>query len=495
MAGGMSPAPRDDPAAAHKWVLLIASAVSIVFLAFAALRETVWASWRQHQTRYAAILREKATDDLTRRSAASFKIQLRQVAIPPLNAVDRCVTCHTGIDDPRMTDVSQPYRVHPGDYLKIHPVNRFGCTSCHRGQGAAITFEGAKGDTVAWHRPLLPLKFVQASCGNCHDPQALKDKGAPRLALGARLFRERGCRSCHHLHGRGGPLGPKLDREGSKTRHELPMARLLGKRTPWNWHAQHLHDPGAVVADSRMPIPQLTEREREAVVTYLLSLEQQNRPEEYSAPDRILGLARRLKPGPPDGKALYGQFCRSCHGDGTFTRWDKKARRFIPAIRGRSLQGLASREYLLETLSKGRADTEMPAWHEKAGGLSKVEQDALLKYLRDDLSPKPPPPAPARGSVSRGEALFRQECAGCHGAGGRGGIAPTLASASFQKGSDAFIAAVIRQGRNDTPMPAFQPKNAPGLQDGELSDLLAFIRSLASAKSAAGGASTGNTGP
>jgi len=85
-----------------------------------------------------------------------------------------------------------------------------------------------------------------------------------------------------------------------------------------------------------------------------------------------------------------------------------------------------------------------------------------------------------RGDVTRGAALYAQNCAGCHGAAGRGGIAPELANPSFQQAaSDEFITATIRNGRRATAMPAFQRAGTTGLSDAEIGDLLAFIRSLA----------------
>ena len=54
--------------------------------------------------------------------------------------VDRCMTCHVGIDKKGYEDAPQPYTTHPKiDFMvgpsSSHPISEFGCTSCHLGRG------------------------------------------------------------------------------------------------------------------------------------------------------------------------------------------------------------------------------------------------------------------------------------------------------------------------------------------------------------------------
>ena len=54
--------------------------------------------------------------------------------------IDRCQTCHLGIDNPDYADAPQPFTTHPNLDLFVsresnHPVDDFGCTSCHLGRG------------------------------------------------------------------------------------------------------------------------------------------------------------------------------------------------------------------------------------------------------------------------------------------------------------------------------------------------------------------------
>ena len=51
---------------------------------------------------------------------------------------DRCITCHQGVNWKGFETAEQPYRTHPREPLTAHPIEKFGCTSCHGGQGWAV---------------------------------------------------------------------------------------------------------------------------------------------------------------------------------------------------------------------------------------------------------------------------------------------------------------------------------------------------------------------
>lgn len=93
-----------DPSRPFKWITALSSMVAIGFLVAAAVRENVSADWRGYQATFRGILEEKASGDTARTSAHSLPIEIRQVVVPALHTVDRCVSCHLGIDDPRMAD-------------------------------------------------------------------------------------------------------------------------------------------------------------------------------------------------------------------------------------------------------------------------------------------------------------------------------------------------------------------------------------------------------
>ncbi len=483
-----------DPSRLFRWTLLIASLLTLAFLIAAALRENLLAEWQQRQRAYREILAAKATDEHGLELLRNFRVELRQVSVPALGAVDRCVSCHVGIDDPRMTDVPQPYRLHPAEILDHHPVDRYGCTICHQGQGAATNFHEAKAEDAYWDYPLLPPELTQASCLTCHDVTQLPRQDVALVLQGMRLYEEKSCGSCHKLNGRGGSLGPALDNEGMKTKHELILTNLKPPYTTWRWHQAHFRDPGGVVPDSQMKNPTVTEHEALALTAYMLSLRQRDVPESYLAPDKIAQKYHSLTPQPQPAVELYRTYCFACHGDGSYGRWEKTFQRFIPAIRG-TLAATATRQYLETQIAQGRPGTKMPAWHQQAGGLLPEEITSLVDYLKASPSARAARAGASRtervvgGDVARGQILFLRNCAGCHGAAGVDGVAPELANPIFLRAADdAFIAGTIRNGRPQTAMPAFQRPGSLTLSDAEIADLVAFLRSLAPARTQQAGA-------
>jgi cytochrome c2 len=464
--------------------LLGASLLTIALLVAAALRENVFAPWRLHQRAYARILAKKAGDDRGRKLARDFRVEMKQVVLPELSTIDRCVSCHGGIDDPRMTDVENPHAVHPGRYLEWHEVNRFGCTVCHRGQGRAMTFEDAKAEGRFWDYPLLPAELSQSSCGLCHSAREIADRGGDVYAAGAALFEAKGCRSCHKLAGRGGSLGPVLDNEGLKVAGSLPMANVKGPHTLPEWLAEHFEDPQAIVAGSRMPTPGLSRAESVALTTYMLSLQQRDLPGSYLTPERHLVLYAQARPEPLDGGQLFSRFCTTCHDTGVIGRYDKFFESFVPAVRGEGFRSVADPAYVAANIRQGRTGTIMPAWGAAAGGMTDEDIRRLTAYILgrdvslDETAPRAAVAVPvAAGDAARGASLFLKNCSACHGAAGEGKIAPSLNSPVFRStASDDFLTRTIASGRWNTAMPAWRISG--GLTDADIRDLIAHIRSL-----------------
>jgi mono/diheme cytochrome c family protein len=487
MADSLTPSGRSpcSPGVRHdrivKATLLLGSVVTLVFLVAAMVRENFLSPWRYHQRHYRALLLA-SDDEQQRRLGEAFHVEVRQVDLPSLGTVDRCVSCHVGIDNPALADEPLPYRPHSGKLLVHHPVERYGCIVCHQGQGAATNFREAKATDVSWDFPLLPARLTQASCGTCHAADSpLMARHAPALAHGRQLFLDRGCLGCHKLDGVGGQLGPALDGIGSKTRHELPMAHVQGEHTLPAWLKQHFDQPQAVVPGSQMRPPHLTHRESEALTIYMLSLRKRDLPRTYLAPDHIAALNDRLHHPVMDPAVLYRQLCAGCHGDGTHGTWDRFFNRFMPAVRGPGVRAVADRKYIETAIAAGRPGTLMPAWGKTAGGLSPAQVSALADYLLAGggapAQTLRPAPAVKGGDARRGRELFTQACAGCHGSNK---LAPSLGNSVFQRSADdAFLARTICNGRPDTAMPAFQRAGADGLTDGEVRDLVAYLRSLA----------------
>ena len=70
-----------NPSRIYRWLLLVASIVTIVYLVGAAVRENYLAQWRTVQLEYRNILREKATDDRGRELLAKFRVEMKQSAV------------------------------------------------------------------------------------------------------------------------------------------------------------------------------------------------------------------------------------------------------------------------------------------------------------------------------------------------------------------------------------------------------------------------------
>jgi len=504
MAGALSPTPAPIPAADDtagalpappadefprsiarwdrvvKWALFVGSLLTLLLLAGAMVQENFLSPWRHFQREYQSQLLA-SPDERQRALGEKFSVEIRQVDLPHLGTVDRCVSCHNGIENPAMASAPQPHRPHSGNYLKWHPVGKYGCTVCHRGQGSATDFFEAKAVDVHWEYPLLPAGLTQASCGACHAPDSsLMKEHAPLLARGRQLFQDRGCQSCHKLGGVGGQLGPALDGVGMKTRHQLPMAGVVGEFTLPNWLAQHFADPQKVVAGSQMRPPHLTTQENLALTTYMLSLDNRDLPETYVPADRIAAKNRDLFHKEVDGATLFRNYCANCHSDGSYAAWDKHFVRFMPAVRGAGLRAVADRNFLVSTIKEGRPGTLMPAWKKTSGGLTDEQVEKLVDYLTSGspggTTPAEVPFSMAGANAGRGNELFQQLCAGCHGTNA---LAPSLSNpVLLQTASDAFLAQTIRNGRRDTPMPAFRRPGAQGLTDEEIRDVIAYLRSL-----------------
>ena len=177
--------------------------------------------------------------------------------------VDRCMTCHKGILDQEFESDTQPFKAHPRLDLYLsstspHPVEEFGCTSCHGGRGRGTDFistvhvpsshEQAKEweEKYNWHQlhhwdtPMLPMQYVEASCFKCHSSET-SIKNAERLNLGLNLIERTGCFGCHKIekYKDRDKIGPNLGKLASK----------VTKEWAYNW----INDPKSFRHNTWMP--------------------------------------------------------------------------------------------------------------------------------------------------------------------------------------------------------------------------------------------------
>lgn len=80
----------------------------------------------------------------------------------------------------------------------------------------------------------------------------------PDMISGARIFVESGCGACHSVNGVGGSVGPALNG--------------VARRYTREWIAQQLAKPESHNPETVMPAFDFTDRERDLVISYLLSL-------------------------------------------------------------------------------------------------------------------------------------------------------------------------------------------------------------------------------
>ena len=168
---------------------------------------------------------------------ADVKYDVNFASVP---VVDRCTSCHLGIDNPDFSDAPQPYTTHPNLDLYItsrspHPMNNFGCTSCHGGRSRGTSFVSSSHtpntpeDKQRWEEehnwkvnhhwltPMLPTKYTEASCFNCHSNTS-DLAGGEKINLGLTLIDQAGCNGCHHNENWASQAkaGPNLKRVNEK---------------------------------------------------------------------------------------------------------------------------------------------------------------------------------------------------------------------------------------------------------------------------------------
>src|SRR4029077_9093197 len=136
--------------------------------------------------------------------------------------------------------------------------------------------------------------------------------------------------------------------------------------------------------------------------------------------------------------------------------------------------------YLHRAIARGRPGTTMSAWGNDHGGpLSNADIDAVVALLRSwDHGPRGHLDArPPAGNAARGEAVFAEECAQCHGDRGVGGENIRIGSADFlTAASTGFLRDAIRKGRLGTSMPGFEDS----LGNDRIEDVVALLRTLQS---------------
>ena len=138
-----------------------------------------------------------------RRKMDTFTVEIKQIHIEEAGIVDRCESCHLGIREPLELTAAdmgghREFVSHPNKpLLAIHDPERFGCTSCHLGNGRATSsVEKAHGNYEHWLWPMFHAENAEAGCVQCHNADRVLEY-APVLTRGRDLFQVKGCMGCH----------------------------------------------------------------------------------------------------------------------------------------------------------------------------------------------------------------------------------------------------------------------------------------------------------
>lgn len=454
------------------------SLICIIFFGLIAVEEQFLLEWKQIQNEYKSILLSKAQNEQEKELAGSFKIEIKQVILDDFSRVDRCVSCHNGIENPAMADEAIPHANHSGDYLKHHPVEQFGCTVCHGGQGRALTSTAsfASSEDIHWEYPVIPLDYVQSSCGKCHlslfDPD-YELPGAEDLLIGRDLFLKNGCLGCHKVRGVGGSTGLELTNSGAKTKHEYPFENVSGERTTINWLREHFLEPGKVSPGSVMPKVEISGSGLDNLIAFTMSLYYPAFPPEYYTLENV----KEFKGGRRhfSGDEAFSVLCSTCHGENGEGKDYREFERAVPALSNQAFLAAASNAMIKFTITKGRGGIYMSPWGQDNGGLYSDEIDNIVQKIKN-WKMKPPEfraVMSAPKDLNYGKILYRSRCGTCHGDTGEGGIGPSLNQQEFLAlASDEFLYKTIAHGRENTAMISWSSLSAR-----EMSGVIAYVKS------------------
>lgn len=442
---------------------------ALSLLALALIVAAAWQantpSWKIYQRNFLQLEAQGEPNEVAKAAVLATPPAIHQVMLTGLQRVDRCTTCHLGVDDPTMKNAPEPFRYHAG--LGPHIPAKFGCTICHGGQGLATDKENAHGKVDFWQTPLLSKDYIRASCGRCHKEGDLP--GVPELTEGRHLFETQGCRGCHKLNGVGGSIGPDLTGEGAN--HRAP-----------EWLERHFLAPNAVSAGSAMPNFHFTKEQARDLTYYMLSLTSEDMGTYYSSV--------RLIPGPAYGRQLFVEKnCIACHAFGG-----------VGSKTGPDLLGVTKR-HSIEWLDEQLVNPELvyPGSSMPEYDLEVNARKALIAFLasatpedvQSILSRNTRAMNPADVAIEAGKRNFaRFGCVGCHGTELQGGVAnpnaqggevPSLLHVSDDYTKDEIIA-IIRNGRappldnpNGPTPPLYMPSWKHVLSDEDINRIADYL--------------------
>lgn len=216
-------------------------------------------------------LKKKMTEmQLKRPTLMPYQVIIRDMK-PFDMIVDRCMACHLIIDKPGYEEYENPWKTHPRrDVLLVkHPVEKFGCTPCHDGQGRALSVEVAHKPKHYWDNPMLEVKgtkYVEAKCIRCHN-QTLEIPEGSAITQAKMMFQDFGCFGCHKVEG----LEEQWAADLTKIRKVAPTLGGIGSKVNPDWIVRWIQNPRSYLPKTRMPNFRLSEQQAKDIAAYLLA--------------------------------------------------------------------------------------------------------------------------------------------------------------------------------------------------------------------------------
>jgi len=331
----------------------------------------------------------------------------------PVARVDRCQTCHLAINRPGFEKEANPFKTHPRREVLLadnaHPPDKFGCTTCHEGQGVAVnSVKQAHGEVALWEFPLLRGASAQSSCTSCHLDVQKFAEDAPLLVEGQRLFEQVGCTGCHLV--KGYENIPKI----------APSLLKVSAKVDPSWMVRWIENPHKFRPRTRMPNFELKENDAIAIASYIWSQSKEEGDKWAQEHPLPAGLRQGDANSVAQGKKLVESIgCKGCHGfaDGDYTTPLGKSKDLVPNLKDIAAK-VVGPQWVYHWLKNPRGyspETRMPSLR-----LSDDEAASITTYLmtlgtKGDAIPNIQEKFADAQNIKRGEGLVRKwGCFGCH---------------------------------------------------------------------------------
>ena len=364
---------------------------AILFLAILAISpfKDYFSEWRAVQRDYNRYIQKLP------QKVKPTPLVLKQIWVPKLNRIDRCITCHIGIDDGKLSNAPLPFRSHS---QIPHDLATLGCTICHNGQGLATNFSDAHLPSAFWDKPVLPAQYLESSCGRCHINENLKL--TPALNRGRQEINELNCIGCHDLYG------------GYKKSFVPSLNGIGNKVLNTNWLRHWLKNPREIQPMTKMPNFQLSNKEVEILSDFLMSFKNFPNGVKLDSLPEIYVKNKNSDDFIHLGKTRFSEArCISCHAV------EGKGGHLAPDLA--KIASKATAVWIFNNIKNVhllQPGVEMPQY-----GFSTEEIAAVTAYMESEFVDRDSPTdtiavqQPLANFFEPGIALFNQyNCGGCH---------------------------------------------------------------------------------